>query len=81
MKKEITMNKTKKDENHTTSKGVNSNKLLPCPFCGSKAIVCAPLENITGYVIRCKNWGCCEKSVNEGTELEEIIKLWNTRTI
>ena len=51
--------------------------LLACPFCGSEAIICKPLEGMTGYVIRCKEWGCCEKS--NGTDLDELIRKWNTR--
>ena len=58
-------------------------KLKPCPFCRAKAVICKPLEEITGWVIRCEEWGCCEKSsLRQENKPEHLIKLienWNER--
>lgn len=58
-------------------------KLKKCPFCGREAIICSPLGEISGWVIRCQEWGCCEKGLEpsfiEKSDLDKLIKAWNRR--
>lgn len=57
-----------------------SEKLKPCPFCGGKAVITAPLEGLTGYGVRCEYWGCCEKfSDQDDEDLDNIVRKWNKR--
>ncbi len=60
-----------------------SEELKPCPFCSRKAIICKPLGEISGWVIRCEIWGCCEKglgpSLDKKIDLIRLIKAWNKR--
>lgn len=51
--------------------------LKPCPFCGCKAVICAPIEGIIGYVIRCSGNSCIE--MKEEKDLFVLIKKWNNR--
>lgn len=49
------------------------NKLLPCPFCGGKAIISMHLPY---YNVGCLD---CESSSGETFSRDKAIKLWNTR--
>ncbi|WP_372856090.1 Lar family restriction alleviation protein [Pedobacter sp.] len=50
--------------------------LKPCPVCGNRPLLCSPLEGISGYVIRCKEWDCF---LMEGENLDELVLKWNGR--
>ena len=52
--------------------------LKPCPFCGCLAMLFAPVEGQTGYVIRCTNSLCVERQEDE--DIDTAIKKWNKRT-
>jgi len=53
-----------------------SEKLKPCPFCGSKRIEIA--SNIQkGNFVYCTN---CKASTNIAFRKEDAIYLWNKRT-
>lgn len=54
-------------------------KLGLCPVCGSKAIACAPIEGLIGYVIRCSTNSCIELS--GGNDFSQLAKLWNILAI
>jgi len=57
-------------------------ELKPCP-CGTEAVICKPLEDITGWVIRCAVWGCFEMGLphdrSTKMDLDGLIHRWNTR--
>jgi len=54
-------------------------ELLPCPFCGKKAIL--RLKNLI-YCEDIVNCGCqIETECDENNTKEELIKLWNRRYI
>lgn len=48
-----------------------SEELRPCPFCGSEDLVYLP-------IVWCKK---CDAQVKIADNLEDTIKLWNTRPI
>ena len=51
-----------------------SEKLKPCPFCGSEA----KLFEVCGlYIVKCKNPRCGIK--HEAFRKGEVISMWNTR--
>lgn len=62
-----------------------SNELLPCPCCNGKAIICKPLAEITGWVIRCSSTLCLEMGLAAGQDSsEDLLKLiaaWNCRFV
>ena len=53
-------------------------KLKPCPFCGNKADMVQPNEDV--YIVGCSNEDChmwCGLAFNME---EHAVKFWNTRT-
>ncbi len=62
-----------------------SNELLPCPCCNGKTIICKPLHQITGWVIRCTKACCLEMGLSTGQDshedLEKLIAAWNRRFV
>ena len=61
-----------------------SEKIKPCPFCGSEAeIEDNSLSNLKYFTVKCSNENCgasvhfCGKSESR----EEILSAWNNRTI
>jgi len=50
--------------------------LKPC-LCGCLAILFAPVEGGTGYVIRCCNSLCAERQEDE--DIDTVISKWNKR--
>lgn len=59
-------------------------KLLPCPFCGGAAILKGSLEECIPLFVECSQCGITKTlgyiSSEPKYDLEEIQKLWNTRT-
>lgn len=52
-------------------------ELKRCPFCGGQAVICAPIEGIVGYVIRCEAANCCEMTSSDNSD--QIMARWNQR--
>lgn len=52
-------------------------ELLPCPFCGGKAVMVRAIPRVPNIEVFCKKCkGGFQKSL---TNEHEIAKLWNTR--
>ena len=55
-------------------------KLKPCPFCGSKAVL-RKKANLETYIVECTN-GFCPASYMIGNDYEteeEAVEVWNKR--
>lgn len=51
-------------------------ELLPCPFCGTKAVLHGGPE----WWVKCSKVGVCIGNIGSGcTFKEDAVKLWNTR--
>lgn len=53
-----------------------SNKLKPCPFCGSSHVAAEGFEDMGMYRIRCGN---CGSGVSTKDTVEKAIEAWNRR--
>ena len=66
------------DKKKEETKPPMTEKLKPCPFCGSsKLIIDWPIADAYGYIVFCKECGCEYHS--ERQEEDEAITGWNTR--
>jgi hypothetical protein len=63
-------------------------ELKPCPFCGSRAILCNSeryprpgCEKAEGWAVQCSNRNCILGNVDDNYALskKEIIEIWNRR--
>lgn len=55
-----------------------SEKLLPCPFCGGKAIIETWSSGGKMYMVKCNNPDCYHpENYPRGHNLLESIKEWN----
>lgn len=54
--------------------GMMSEKLKPCPFCGSNDVEI--VESFDGLCVLCGN---CEATSNDFGKIEDAIKAWNRR--
>lgn len=72
------------------SEHVKNEELLPCPFCGSKAIMLKSQIYIRGYFLKCSKCPC-EMSGEAAIKRKDgytcgylsqkqMINRWNTRT-
>ena len=52
-------------------------KLLPCPFCGSKNVGIMPYESDTECEAYCRDCGC---RTARGSWIGAVVKVWNRRT-
>lgn len=52
------------------------NELLPCPFCGGKAVLIEKWEKVFGFFVECSE---CVTSNYYSTSKEEAVKAWNKR--
>lgn len=66
----------------------NEIKLLPCPFCGSKAVINFAQEIVAygdeGYFIQCENVEECGFNTagvngNYSNSIQSVVKRWNRR--
>lgn len=65
---------------------MNSDKLKPCPFCGSTTIKLSNEEfgtgqfqqKIIGWWIQCQGESCY--AIQQGSSMEKVINRWNKRT-
>ena len=75
--------KTKKGENHAMSQGVNSSKLLGCPFCGSYHLSRHYDGTSTApesFYILCLDCGARGGKVNnDDCDRHKSICAWNRR--
>lgn len=53
-------------------------ELLPCPFCGGRAIEFKELKKPYDYGVRCRGEGC-EATIRKCASNYLSIKAWNTR--
>ena len=60
---------------------MNTVKLKPCPFCGSKAEMNVMTHSPEGYDYnpRCTNPSCVGRSVKKWTNLDYAVWSWNRR--
>ena len=54
-------------------------ELKECPFCGGRTVICAPIEGIVGYVIKCETVNCCEMTSSDSDNLDQLKARWNQR--
>ena len=57
-----------------------SEKLKPCPFCGSKAMIetfTTACEKVPRYRVRCEDCFC--QTSWDYFEIDEVVKDWNRR--